>query len=203
VNADRPDSGVDNVDRPVSPGLGWNRGGADGPAALGGSAGLGWSGAKNSSSGSGGMPLAAAARSLRSAASDSSRRSRCLISTPYPVIGTSSTASVATENIASPPSWCMRIVMLFGVGGVTGRLLGCAPFIAGRAFGGWSANAGAAKATSGTDTKLIAAAALANRGILNRNSRGDKRRGLPCEHTHSATSVLIRWGVLAEGSTTC
>lgn len=65
-----------------------------------------------------------------------------------------------------------------GVCGVTGRLLGCAPVIAGLALGGcWtavSANAGTANARSGADAKPIAAAALANRGILNCLSRGGK-----------------------------
>jgi hypothetical protein len=82
VNADRLDSAVDIVDRPVSPGRGWNRGDTDGLPPPGRSAGRGCSGAKNSSSGSGGMPLAAASRAFRSAASSSSRRSRCLASTP-------------------------------------------------------------------------------------------------------------------------
>lgn len=101
VNADdvRLPSGPDNVDRPVNPGR-WNRG--DGAA--GKSAGLGCSGAKNSSSGSAGWSASAASRSLRSAASCASRSSRRLRNTPYPVIGTSKTANVAQENIASPPS---------------------------------------------------------------------------------------------------
>jgi hypothetical protein len=57
VNADRPPSGADIVDRPVSPDRPWNLG----AATDGRSAGLGCSGAKNSSSGSGGPPSAAAA----------------------------------------------------------------------------------------------------------------------------------------------
>lgn len=194
ADGDRLPRDADIVDRPVSPGR-WNRG--DGAA--GRSFGLGCRGAKNSSSGSAGRSARAASRSLRSAASCSSRSSRRLANTPYPVIGTSKTANVAAENIASPPSWCMRIDIVPGKGGLTGRLLGCAPVIAGLALGGcWttvSASAGTANARSGTDAKLIAAAALANRGILS-----GKRRGLPCEYTHSATSVLFRWGVIADGS---
>jgi hypothetical protein len=96
------------------------------------------------------------------------------------VIGTSKIANAAAEKIASPPSWCARTLIVPGADGLTGRFLGCAPVIAGFALGGdWtavSANAGAANARSGTDAKLIAAAALANRRILS-----GKRRGLPCE----------------------
>ena len=100
----------------------------------------------------------------------------------------------------------MRTDIVPGVCGATGRLLGSAPVIAGLALGGcWtavSANAGTANARSGTDAKLIAAAALANRGILSCMSRGGKSSGLPCEQSHSATSVLFRWGVTADDSPT-
>src|SRR6185437_551925 len=99
----------------------------------------------------------------------------------------------------------MRTVIVPGTDGVTGRLLGTAPVIAGLALGDcwWaavSASAGTANARSGTDARLIAAAALAIRGMLNCESRCGKSRGLPCEHKHSATSVLFRWEVTADDS---
>jgi hypothetical protein len=52
------------------------------------------------------------------------------------VIGTSSKASRTAENPASPFSWCTMIDPVPWIIGPTGRERGCAPSIAGLAFGG-------------------------------------------------------------------